>query len=123
MAKAISPSKARQVAVPLFAAAPHSLGPTFLTPDCGYSVVDGLLYSHIVEDCWLPPDPLLLDLDEDYRPLVRNIRHCRRLLRRELRATISPRRKREIRAQCSSLECALFMFAPVAQLRSADVDV
>lgn len=122
MAKAILHPYPRQAGVPHSAAVPRLLGPTFLTPDCGYSIVEGLLYSHVVEDCWLPPDPLLVDLDTDYRPLVRNIRRCRRLLRRELRATISPRRKRQIRDQRSSLEYALFVFAPVAELRSAGVD-
>ena len=82
------------------------LGPTFLTPDCGFSVLHGTLYDHVADDIWFPGDPLLLSFDADFGPLVRNIRRCRWLLLRELRQTISPRRKREIRSQREILAVA-----------------
>lgn len=116
MAKAIPHQSPRQAVVPHSAAVPRPLGPTFLTPDCGYSIVEGLLYSHVVEDCWLPPDPLLLNCETDYRPLVRNIKRTRQLLRRELARTISPRRKRMIREQRDLLEASLVFFELLPEL-------
>lgn len=86
------------------------LGPTFLTPDCAYSVINGLLYDHLAAAYWRPEDPLLLSFEVDYRPLVRNLRAARVLLRRELGQTISPRRKRQIRNMRAGLEAALFWF-------------
>ena len=115
MAKAIPQPKSRQAVLPHSEVHGRSLGPTFLTPDCGYSVVQGLLYCHAVEDCWLPGDPLLLGFDADYRPLVRNIRRCRRRLLSELRRTISPRRKRMIRVQRHVLDESLVFFEPLAE--------
>ena len=82
------------------------LGPTFLTPDCGYSVLHGTLYDHLADDIWFPGDPLLLSIDADFGSLVRNIQRTRDLLRRELLQTISPRRKRQIRSQREILAVA-----------------
>lgn len=114
------PPNPRQAPESRSAAAPPSLGPTFLTPECGYSVVEGLLYCHVIDDWWLPDDPLFLDLCADYGPLVRNLRDGRRLLRRELRQTISPRRKRQIRDQREMLYEALWWFAPLAAAQADD---
>lgn len=122
MVKAIPHPIARQAPVPRSAAASRPLGPTFLTPECGYSIVEGLLYCHVVEACWLPGEPLLLNFGADYGPLVRNLRDCRRLLRRELHQTISPRRKRQIRDQREILYEALLWFAPLAEALADDDD-
>ena len=110
MAKASPHICPRQAATPHSAVFGSSLGPCFDASSCGYSIVHGLLYDHLAEDFWLPGDPMWLDFHRDYRPVVRNIRHCRRLLLRELRQTISPRRKRQIRDQRDSLRAALFVF-------------
>ncbi len=120
MAKAIPPPFPRQAVERFFAALSGPLGPSFPSSGCGYSVVDGLLYCERVDDLWFPGDPLLLDLDADYGPLVRDLRECRRLLRRELRQTISPCRKREIRLQRVILCAALSRFAPLAQAQADD---
>jgi len=114
MAKASPAFAGRQATALCSAAVPHPLGPTFLTPDCGYSVVEGLLYCELVDDLWFPGDPLLLNFETNYRPLISHIRRCRRELRRELRRTISPRRKREIRLQRHVLSEALLYFEPAA---------
>lgn len=120
MAKAIPHLCPRQAGVPQSAAlrglSPASLGPTLLTPECGYSLVEGLLYCHVVDEPWWPGDPLLLDFEADYRPLVANIHHGRRLLLRELRQTISPRRKRMIRIQRAMLAAVVVFFEPLAEL-------
>ena len=72
-----------------------------------------------IDDCWLPGEPLFLIFDADYGPLVRNLRRTRALLRRELRQTISPRRKRQIREQLEILAAAQFCFELVTE-KSAD---
>ena len=96
------------------------LGPTFLTPDCGYSVLHGTLYDHLADDIWFPGDPLILKLDADFGSLVRNIRRTRNLLRRELRQTISPRRKRQIDEQRQILAAAQAYFQLATEM-SADI--
>jgi len=122
MAKAIPHQSPRQGLERLSAALSAPLGPSFPSSDCGYSVVDGLLYCELVDDLWFPGDLLLLDFGADYGPLVRNLRDCRRLLWLELRQTISPCRKREIRLQREILCEALRWFAPLAKAQ-ADYDI
>ena len=68
MAKAILHPNPRQAAEPRSGAVPRPLGPTFLTPDCRYSIVNGLLYCELVHDLWFPGHPLLLSSEIDYRP-------------------------------------------------------
>lgn len=119
MFKVIPPLSPRQ-ATKLFAALSAPLGPSFPSSGCGYSVVDGLLYCELVDDLWFPGDPVLLDLDARYGSLVRNLRDCRRLLWRELRQTISPCRKREIRLQREILSEALLVFVPLAKALAND---
>lgn len=120
MADSASHQKPRQAVTSRSAASGGSFGPSFPTPDSGYSILEGLLYCHAIDDCWLPGDPLLLSFDVDYAPLVRNIRRTRGLLRRELRQTISPRRKRQIRDQREILSEALFWFVPLAEAQADD---
>jgi len=121
MAKASPHICPRQAANPHSAGCDASLGPSFSTPQCGYSIVQGLLYCHAIDDFWLPCCPLLLDFDSDYRPLVRNIKRARRLLLRELRQTISPRRKRQIRDQREVLsDVLLLFFGPLAEMTEED---
>ncbi len=120
MAKASPHHNPRQAAQLNPAGYTSPLGPTFLTPDCGYSVVHGTLYDHLADDIWFPGDPLLLSIDADFGSLVRNIRRTRNLLRRELRQTISPRRKRQIRSQRQILAAAQAYFQLATEM-SADV--
>lgn len=120
MANATPHPYPRQAVTSRSAASGGEFGPSFATPDCGYSVLQGLLYCHAIDDCWLPGDPLLLSFDADYRPLVRNLRRARALLRRELGQTISPRRKRQIRQMREILEAALFWFEPLADACNDD---
>lgn len=120
MIDSASHQTSRQAAEPSSVTPSDPLGPSYPTPDCGYSIVNGLLYCELVHDLWLPGDPLLLNSETDYRPLMRNIRRCRRLLRRELGQTISPRRKRQIRDMREILEAALFWFELLADASNDD---
>jgi hypothetical protein len=120
MAKASPHPDPRQAAQLHRAGYSSPLGPTFLTPDCGYSVLHGTLYDHLADDIWFPGDLLILKLDADFGSLVRNIRRTRNLLRRELRQTISPRRKREIDEQRQILAAAQAYFQLATEM-SADV--
>ena len=110
MSKASSHQIPRQATAPTPTGRSSPLGPTFLTPDCGYSVLCGTLYDHLADDVWFPGEPLLLNFETDYGPLLRNIRRARALLKRELRQTISPRRKREIRERREDLAAAHICF-------------
>lgn len=120
MAKAIPHPNPRQAGGPHPAARSPVSGPSYLTPDCGYSVIEGLLYCHFTGAFWLPGDPVAVDLLADVRPLVRNIRRARRELKRELRQTISPRRKADIRDQRAALAYALEFFEPFAEFAAED---
>ena len=115
MAKASPHPNPRQAAQLHRAGYTSPLGPTFLTPDCGYSVLHGNLYDHLADDIWFPGDPLLLSFDADFSSLVRNIQRTRDLLRRELLQTISPRRKRQIREQRKILAAAKAHFERVTE--------
>ena len=120
MAKASSRPNPRQAAKSYPAGYSSPLGPTFLTPECGFSVLHGCIYDHVADDIWFPGDPLILKLDADFGSLVRNIRRTRNLLRRELRQTISPRRKRQIDEQRQILAAAQAYFQLATEM-SADV--
>ncbi len=115
MAKASSRPNPRQAAKSYPAGYSSPLGPTFLTPECGFSVLHGCIYDHVADDIWFPGDPLILKLDADFGSLVRNIRRTRNLLRRELRQTISPRRKRQICEQLENLSAAQRYFELVTE--------
>ncbi len=121
MAKASSHPNPRQAAKSYPAGYSSPLGPTFLTPDCSYSVLHGTLYDHLADDVWFPGDPLLLSFDADFGSLVRNIQRTRDLLRRELLQTISPRRKRQIRSQREILAAAQVYFELATDLGAAVV--
>jgi hypothetical protein len=122
MAKASPANFPRQAGSSHPAASCASVGATYPTPAAGYSVVHGLLYCHLVDDWWFPGEPILLDFQADYWPLIRNIRRCRRELKGELRRAISPRRKREIRMQRWVLAHALELFVPFAEAAGSDDD-
>ena len=115
MAKASSHTYPRQADKRYPAGYSSPLGPTFLTSECGFSVLHGCVYDHAADNVWFPGDPLLLRFDADFRPFVRSIRQSRRLLSRELRQVISPRRKRQIRLQLKVLAAAQVRFEVVAE--------
>ena len=115
MAKASPHPNPRQAAKTYPAGYSSPLGPTFLTPECGFSVLHGCIYDHVADDVWFPGDSVFLRFDADFGSLVRNIRRTRSLFRRELRRTISPRRKRQICDQLEILSAAQTCFELVTE--------
>lgn len=114
MAKAIPPLTPRQAAASRSALSDWPADVVELTPESDYSLIHGVPFCHLTDSFVFPdPDgalPLLLRAETDYAPFLAAVQTYRGKLRRDLRRTISPMRRRSLRTHFELLGDLLFVF-------------